>query len=505
MTLAIYMSKIHPSTPCTGAPFLIGLPERRAALRYILEPRQICLRRELTVEKTKKMEFYGGTFGACLPMLVFLALMVVIAVTGKVSLVLFFMAGFAGLCAAFLLAKDKKEFEDAVIKGIQNDTLCVIIFAFLLAGILSQELRQSGLIEGLTWLMTALNLNAGFMPLIAFLTCCLISTACGTSNGAIVAVLPVLLPVAVGVGANPAVMVGAIVSGSVFGDNLAPISDTTIASALTQGAEVRDVVRTRLPYSLIGGVISAILFVIVGFQTTTGGVVSELVDASYAKALALLIIPVIMIILMLRGWNLIATLIVCDLVGIVLCLCLGLIDLGTMCAAEGPIGAGMSGMLNVICFCFFIFALLEMLTRSGVFELLMQKATGMSKTPRSAELVCVGLCIIGSVAIGAASVTILFVGPMIRKILEPHHLERTRGSNLMDGFSTALGGCVPYNPISMNAVSLAIASGVVGESFSFLDYLPYNFHSMMLVILFGLSILTGIGRRFEKTDAEDGK
>lgn len=326
----------------------------------------------------------------------------------------------------------------------------------------------------------------------------LISTATGTSNGAIVAVLPVLLPVSVSIGADPAVMVGAIVSGSVFGDNLAPISDTTIASALTQGAEVRDVVRTRLPYSLIGGAVSAVLFVIIGFRTTSGGIMSELVDASYAKSLVLLVIPVIMIVLMLKGWNLIATLVVCDLVGFVACLALGLITPAVMFSAEGPIGAGMTSMLNVICFSFFIFALLEMLTRSGVFELLLQKSSGISKTPRSAELTCVLLCVVGSVAIGAASITILFVGPIVRKLLQPHHLEITRGSNIMDGICTALGGCVPYNPISMNAVSLAIASGVVGESFSFLDYLPYNFHSMMLILLFVLSILTGIGRRFEK-------
>nr|WP_325228148.1 Na+/H+ antiporter NhaC family protein [uncultured Oscillibacter sp.] len=197
------------------------------------------------METKKRMEFYGGTFGACFPLLVFLAIMMVVAVTGKVSLVLFCMAGFAALCVAFLLARSKPEFEAAVVDGIKNDTLCVIIFAFLLAGVLSQELRQSGLIQGLTWLMSALNLSADFLPLIAFVTCALISTACGTSNGAIVAVLPVLLPVAG--------TVGAIVSGAIFGDNLALISDTTIASALTQKAEVRDVVRTRLPYSLAGG------------------------------------------------------------------------------------------------------------------------------------------------------------------------------------------------------------------------------------------------------------
>ena len=450
----------------------------------------------------KRMEFYGGLFGACLPLLVFLALMVVIAVTGRVSLVLFCMAGLAGMCTAFLLAKSKKEFEEAVIKSIQNDTLCVIVFAFILAGVLSQELRQSGLVEGLTWLMTAVNLNAGFLPLIAFLTCCLISTATGTSNGAIVAVLPVLLPVSVGLGAEPAVMVGAIVSGSVFGDNLAPISDTTIASALTQGAEVRDVVRTRLPYSLIGGAVSAILFVIIGFSTTDGGTVTELVDASYAKSLVLLIIPVIMIILMLKGWNLISTLIICDLAGFILCLAMGLITPSVMFSAAGPIGGGITSMLNVICFSFFIFVLLEMLTRSGVFEMLLEKASSISKSPRSAELTCVLICIVASIATGAASISILVIGPIVKKLFKPYNLEITRASNIMDGVCTGLGGCVPYNPISMNAVSLAIASGVVGESFSFLDYLPYNFHSMMLFILFLISILTGIGRRFEKTTGE---
>ena len=148
------------------------------------------------MEKNKRMQFYGGTLGACAPLLVFMCLMIVIAAMKKVSLVLFCMAGFAGLCVAFLLAKNKKEFEQAVVDGLKNDTLCVIIFAFLLAGILSQELRQSGLIQGLTWLVMKLGLSAGFLPLVAFLVCLLISTACGTSNGAIVAVLPVLLPVA---------------------------------------------------------------------------------------------------------------------------------------------------------------------------------------------------------------------------------------------------------------------------------------------------------------------
>lgn len=94
-----------------------------------------------------------------------------------------------------------------------------------------------------------------------------------------------------------------------------------------------------------------------------------------------------------------------------------------------------------------MFALLEMLKRSGVFDMLLAKLNNASKTPRQAELVTILLSVIGSVAIGAASISILFVGPVVRKLLQTHNIERTRGSNLMDGIATGLAGIVPYNPV----------------------------------------------------------
>lgn len=457
------------------------------------------------MEENKKLEFYGGNFGACLPLLIFMGCMIAIAAMHMVSLVLFCMAGFAGLCAAFLLAKDKKAFEEATIAGIQNKTLCVIIFAFLLAGILSQELRQSGLIDGLIWAMTRLGLSAGFLPLIAFLCCCLIAVSCGTSNGAIVAVLPILLPVGVAVGANPGVVCGAIVSGAIFGDNLAPISDTTIASAITQETEVRDVVRTRLPYALIAAVASAVLFVVFGFATSESVALPEIAEATTGKPLVMLIIPVVMVVLMLRGLDLIGTLLICDILGFILILVFNFIEPAVLFSAGGPIGAGLTGMLNVICFAFFMFALLEMLGRSGVFDILLEKVIHVAKTPRKAEGVSIVIEIVASFAIGAASVSILFVGPVVRRILKEHNIAKSRGANLIDGFGTAFAGIVPYNPVGLNAVSLAIASGVVAEGFSFLDYLPYLFQSYMLILLFGLSVITGIGRKIVPAESNEQK
>lgn len=263
---------------------------------------------------------------------------------------------------------------------------------------------------------------------------------------------------------------------------------------------MRDVVRTRLPYSLIAGVISAVLFIIVGIKTSTSVTLPDVIDPAYAKTLVMLVIPVIMIILMLRGWNLISTLIVCDLVGFVLCLVFGFLDVPTLFSATGPIGAGLTGMLNVICFSFFMFALLEMLKRSGVFDMLLEKLNNASKTPsgrarhhpaerhrQRGHRRCVHLDPVRRPGRAQAPAD---AQHRAHPRLEPHGRHCDRPCRI-----------VPYNPVGLNAVSLAIASGVVSESFSFLDYVPYNFHSWLLILLFLLSAITGIGRHFEKGTA----
>ena len=71
-------------------------------------------------------------------------------------------------------------------------------------------------------------------------------------------------------GGSPMFLAGAIVSGAIFGDNLAPISDTTIASASTQQfrdgrpADVGGCVKTRFKYSIVAGSIALVLFAILG-------------------------------------------------------------------------------------------------------------------------------------------------------------------------------------------------------------------------------------------------
>ena len=110
---------------------------------------------------------------------------------------------------------------------------------------------------------------------------------------------PVMIPLAVGMGCNVNLICGAILAGSCFGDNLAPISDTTIASSLSQEVDVMKVVRSRLKYALIAGGISTVFFIAFGFmQNGNGTVEAAAVDATYASSLVFLIVPILVVVLM---------------------------------------------------------------------------------------------------------------------------------------------------------------------------------------------------------------
>jgi Na+/H+ antiporter NhaC len=86
--------------------------------------------------------------------------------------------------------------------------------------------------------------------------------ATGTSWGTFSIMIPVAVPMAVGMDANVALCIGAVISGGVFGDHCSPISDTTIISSMAADCEIVEHVKTQLPYALLSGFIALLLFVV---------------------------------------------------------------------------------------------------------------------------------------------------------------------------------------------------------------------------------------------------
>ena len=59
-------------------------------------------------------------------------------------------------------------------------------------------------------------------------------------------------------------VVSAVLGGGVFGDHCSPISDTSVVSSMASASDHIDHVRTQLPYALVAGTATLMLYFIAG-------------------------------------------------------------------------------------------------------------------------------------------------------------------------------------------------------------------------------------------------
>ena len=133
----------------------------------------------------------------------------------------------------------------------------ILLFAFTI-GKVTTELKTGLYLASLA----SENLNVIFLAATIFLLASLISFSTGTSWGTFSIMIPIAVPMAVTMDANISLVIGAVISGGIFGDHCSPISDTTIISAMASECEVVEHVKTQLPYALISGLIALSLFIV---------------------------------------------------------------------------------------------------------------------------------------------------------------------------------------------------------------------------------------------------
>ena len=155
-----------------------------------------------------------------------------------------------------------KEFTHSSFLGAKNifNVSLILIFAFSIGEVTTQ-------LETGKYLATLAseNLNVVFLAAMVFLLSSVISFSTGTSWGTFSIMIPIAIPMAVGMDANIALVIGAVISGGIFGDHCSPISDTTIISSMAADCDVIEHVKTQIPYALISGTIALVLFTLMAF------------------------------------------------------------------------------------------------------------------------------------------------------------------------------------------------------------------------------------------------
>ncbi|MCH3883740.1 Na+/H+ antiporter NhaC family protein [Tenacibaculum aquimarinum] len=108
-------------------------------------------------------------------------------------------------------------------------------------------------------------LSPELLPAVVFIISSFIAFSTGTSWGTFAIMLAISVPMANIHGSDITIIVAATLGGGIFGDHCSPISDTSIIASMASASDHIDHVKTQLPYALIGGVITVIMYLIIGF------------------------------------------------------------------------------------------------------------------------------------------------------------------------------------------------------------------------------------------------
>ena len=169
-----------------------------------------------------------------LPLVFFIVPMLWMSIirVGSMSVVLGFTL--VGVILTSFFAKDWNEYWGVISKGMLKPSVAMFVLIFTIVGIFAKMVAKSNVAGGVIWLASATGVEGTLFTAFVFVACCILSTGSGSSMATVLTLGPPLYPAGVILGADPFLLTGALVAGANFGDNLAPVSDTTIVSAAGQ-------------------------------------------------------------------------------------------------------------------------------------------------------------------------------------------------------------------------------------------------------------------------------
>jgi Na+/H+ antiporter NhaC len=455
-------------------------------------------------EPLPPLQFYGGLPGTLAPFFLYLVGVAWLAFSGAPDERGFWPILLAAITLGLLLATDRTTYCETLIKGMSQPIIAIMIMAWLLAGVLGSLMNASGFVEALIWLARQIGLSGGGFVGAAFLISAVVSTSTGTSFGTIFLCGPLLYPAGGALDANPAALIGAIIGGATFGDNISPISDTTIASALSQLADIGGVVRSRLKYALPAAGVALLLYVAFGTADGASAATEAGLSEGNPRGFPMLIVPVLVITLLLRKRHLIEGLLFGILAGSLIGLTFGLLKPSEFLyidaenfIARGIILEGLERGIGISILTLLLMGLVTSLQATGVLNRIVGFAQKRSKTPRAAEWWIFG-AVSSSVLLTMHSVVaILTVGEFSRETGGRFGISSYRRANILDVTTSSFPFILPW----FIPTILAAGTTVSGEGFGMprvspLDTGLHNFHSWMLLIVIVLAIWTGYGRTF---------
>lgn len=414
------------------------------------------------------------------------------------------------------------EIVDAAINRVKEEQL--VFFILMLAYGMAEAFMATGVGAAIINIALGFGITGKTVALVAFIICCILSVATGTSWGTFAACAPIFLWLNHIVGGNAALTVCAIAGGSCFGDNIGLISDTTVVSSGIQGVEVIDRVRHQGVWSISCLILAAVLFFVFslglpGDVKSAADAIEQIPDEVYTtlaeerpSAVNLLnqvkegvplymIIPLILVITVaIKG---LPTL-VCLGIGIISSYILGMMA-GTIESTNNFLDLIYSGFADagswVIVMMMWVGAFGGIMAKMEAFKPLSNLVLSLVRNVRQLMFANGILSLIGNAALADEMAQIVTIGPMIRELTEENveaseenmYKLRLRNATFSDALGVFGSQLIPWHVYI--GFFVGIASSVYPLfQFTLFDLIKYNFMSIIAVVSILLLTLTGADR-----------
>jgi Na+/H+ antiporter NhaC len=410
---------------------------------------------------------------ALLPLVVFFLLyLLTFILTGDLSKMPVSVAFLTASAVAVFAAKGRNVMQriETFCRGSANSTILLMVVIFILAGAFSGTARSMGAVDATVNMILHL-LPAKMVAASIFIAACFISISMGTSCGTIAALTPVAAGISAQTGLSLPMLLGVIVGGAMFGDNLSYISDTTIVATRTQNVEMKD--KFRMNFKLVMPVAILILGIyIIQGVTNPQRMQTEIIHIEWMKALPYLIV----LITALCGVNVITVL----STGIVLS---GITGLATNAFSVWEWCSAMSGgivtdMGELIIVSLMAGGMFEMIRFNGGISWLILKLTSHIRSRKQAEGAIAGLVAFTDLCTANNTIALIITGPLAKQIGEKFNLNPKRIASLMDTVSCSVQSILPYGAQLLIAASLAPISPA-----GIIPYLYYPFGLGLIVVI----------------------
>lgn len=362
-------------------------------------------------------------------------------------------------------------------RGAGQPDMMLMIWIFILAGAFANSAKAMGAIDATVHL--ALQLLPDNLLLAGlFLAACFISLSIGTSVGTVVALTPIAAGIADATEATTPFVVGVVVGGAFFGDNLSFISDTTIIATRTQGCRMSDKFRVNSMIVVPAAALVLLAYIVLGTEIHSP---QEIPSVDMLRVLPYIVV----LITAIAGLDVMVVLVIGILLSGIIGIAYGSYDIFGWFS---HMGAGIVGMGELIIVTMLAGGLMALIRHYGGIDFLIRHLTRHIRGRRGAELTIGGLVVLTDFCTANNTVAILTVGPIAKEIAERYGIDPRKSASLLDTFSCLAQAMIPYGAQLLMAASLAALSPV--------EIIPYLFYPFTMGAFALIAILFHYPRKY---------